>query len=58
MNSANEEIYYFSASELAWFAGSMKMDYIKSGSWDDKAKVVPYSVYHEFALTPAQLVKC
>ncbi|ATW33857.1 phage tail protein [Candidatus Williamhamiltonella defendens] len=57
MNSVNEETYYFGQRKLAWFAGSMKKDYIEAGSWDDKAKAVPYSVYREFALNPAPIGK-
>ncbi|MFV9998388.1 MAG: hypothetical protein AB8W37_12860 [Arsenophonus endosymbiont of Dermacentor nuttalli] len=53
MNSANEETYYFSAKEITWLSESMKEDYIQSDSWDYEAKPVPYSVYHEFAFTPA-----
>ncbi|WGM02971.1 tail fiber assembly protein [Arsenophonus nasoniae] len=57
MNSVNEETYYFGQRKLAWFAASMKKDYIEAGSWDDKAKAVPYSVYREFALSEAPLGK-
>ncbi|QBY42556.1 tail fiber assembly protein (plasmid) [Arsenophonus nasoniae] len=57
MNLVNEETYYFGQRELAWFAASMKKDYIEAGSWDDKAKAVPYSVYREFALSEAPLGK-
>lgn len=57
MNSVNEETYYFGQRKLAWFAGSMKKDYIEAGSWDDKAKAVPYSVYREFALNPPPIGK-
>ncbi|WP_334469087.1 tail fiber assembly protein [Arsenophonus sp. PmNCSU2021_1] len=52
-----EDQMYFSASELAWYAGSMKMDYINAGSWDYNAKPVPESVYREFALSEAPLGK-
>ncbi|HGJ5876521.1 MAG TPA: tail fiber assembly protein [Arsenophonus sp.] len=53
MSESNDDLYYFSKSGLAWLAGIMKMDYIKVGSWSDKAKHVPYSVHNQLVLTPA-----
>jgi hypothetical protein len=51
MNLVNEDEYYFSSNnQLRWLAGSLKESYLDAGSWDDTAKVVPYSVYREFAL--------
>ncbi|WP_255420627.1 tail fiber assembly protein [Arsenophonus endosymbiont of Aleurodicus floccissimus] len=45
------KLYYFSRKNgLGWLAGSLKDSYIDAGSWDDSAKVIPYSVYSEFAL--------
>nr|WP_255487586.1 tail fiber assembly protein [Arsenophonus endosymbiont of Bemisia tabaci] len=50
-------MYFTCKDGLGWLAESLKDEYIKNNNWDSTAKPIPYSVYHEFALSEAPLGK-
>lgn len=50
----NDEKYYFSAKELSFYPESLKVDYIKAGSWPDDLIEVNISTFLEFTSQPPE----